>query len=730
MTTALKVVVVTSIQNYTNMSKAVRYVVPFTSNDGTNYRVDIYKEGFIGRPQQLITGDQPFVTEENSSDDFFCPVRSQTGTLQICTDMPDGGTIRLEDILPADNISCPIRLVSIGANNTETIVWQGFLSCEAYSQDYTEIPQILSIPIISVLEAMASVPLDQTRSHGLATLSEAIYNALNEINVQSGMTFYTHVRYSMTSWRIFQKIIDQSVFFKENEYTHENGTVYIVNGISSQDVLKILCTFMGWIVREQGTEILFEYIGETLGMYQETFTNFGTNFHQQGTPSAQITSADMEDLEWMGTDHQRSIMQGAKSVEVVAKIQTNDFNLKLPDFPFGDTTTLEWIKIKYQSNTWKYLYDLFNNNNNNNAYSNIAYGYYSGQLTRRGDSQYTFAYLGASTKSAFFSRMSLLPQSPQPAIYKNPMVAGAAFMRYAIEDEQTSTHNMQTGLYCPLLPGAHGQDAPIFKMWTPKRSAFLNGHFNIKADMLFNALYRYNSANEQIMSDKINDSYIACDGEKLDMVLKVGDKYWTGSDWTDTRTIFQATMTEGGIDVDIPVNQYLSGQVQIEVLAGVTITHINTLYEVIFKSLEVSFAYNEDYQASNRSENHYFSILETNFRDEIGINTEIATWLNNQPSPSIVRVGAAAGQAMTEMTYYTSTGSESRRPEVDLLNRLAAYYGAARQRLELKTTHPASAALSLIKYNGISPDTRKYLPLSESRDWKSEECTITCFETI
>ena len=245
--------------------------------------------------------------------------------------------------------------------------------------------------------------------------------------------------------------------------------------------------------------------------------------------------------------------------------------------------------------------------------------------------------------------------------------------------------------------------------------------------MLFNALYRYNSANEQIMSDSIDDSYINCDNEKLDMVFKVGTKYWTGSGWSSNRTIFQATMTGGGININIPVTQYISGQVQIEVLAGVTVTHLNTLYEVIFKSLEVSFAYNENYQASDRNENHYFRLLGTNFRDEISVNTDLASSLNNKPSPSLIMNDQTT--PMKTLEYKVSGGTEQRRPEVDLLNRLATYYGAARHRISLIVKHPTAAPLPLLRLNGISPDNRKYLPLAESRDWSEETCTIKCFET-
>ena len=84
---------------------------------------------------------------------------------------------------------------------------------------------------------------------------------------------------------------------------------------------------------------------------------------------------------------------------------------------------------------------------------------------------------------------------------------------------------------------------------------------------------------------------------------------------------------------------------------------------------------------------------------------------------------------MTTLDYVLSGGgTEARRPEVDLLNRLASYYGAARQTLDLIVKHPTVAALPLLKLNGIN-DGKVYLPLSESRDWQTGVCKLTCFET-
>ena len=706
------------------MAKNIRWQIPFVSTiDKTKYRVDIYDEGTF-TPVELTAGPTPFVTNEDASDDFFHPVRTQTGTLQVCTQLPSGGMITLNDLLPENNISRPVRLVSIATNNTETIEWQGFLSCEAYNQDYIGIPQILDIPVISVLEAMDSVQLDQSRSSGLVLVRAALKTAIDEMMLQSGMNFYDYVNYSQTSYHILNKYIDQTVLFEQKEYNNENSTTYIVSGLSVKNAIERIAQYMGWVVRENGTTIYFIRLGDDIYTSYVVYENFGNSsaFSQR---EDYVINNLATDVAYRGTGHQRSIAAGAKSVEVIAKLDTSDFDLKIPKFPFGDISNLEWQNgIKYKSSTFKYLYIQINYNNA--AYNNNAYSYHKGEITRTGDSSYTANYLGIGTKAEFLARLSLFPHaSDQKYINANPQVAGAILIRYAIEDEQTDTHSLKEGLYCPLLPGQNGQDYPIYKMWTVKKHTFFNGKFIISAAMLFNALYRYNSINQQIMSDNVGDEYIACPGEEMTFVFRVGNKYWNGTNWVSSRSTFQIPLVDTGFDYEIEADQHLSGDVELEVMAGVSVTHVNTLYEVIFNSLEVNFQLNEDYQASDRRENHYFRLLGTNFRDEISVSTEIASNLNNQPCPSLIMDDITT--PMTVMDYVVSGGTESRRPEVDLLDRLAIYYGSARQRLELEVEHPTAAPLPLLKLNGIN-DGKVYIPLAESRDWKQDVSTITCFE--
>ena len=195
------------------MEKAIKWQIPFASLSGTLYRIDIYAEGYSGDPIQLTAGETPFVTDEDSSEDFFAPIRTQTGSIQVCTRKPDGTMLTLEEILPANNIDYSVFVLSIASDNTETIEWQGFLSSEAYSQSYTAIPENITLPVISVLEAMKSVEIssywfNQTAGEKIGNfIMGLLYQIYQDTDIQ------LHSVFSQASEDICNKYIFVSQFF-------------------------------------------------------------------------------------------------------------------------------------------------------------------------------------------------------------------------------------------------------------------------------------------------------------------------------------------------------------------------------------------------------------------------------------------------------------------------------------------------------------------------------------
>ena len=86
---------------------------------------------------------------------------------------------------------------------------------------------------------------------------------------------------------------------------------------------------------------------------------------------------------------------------------------------------------------------------------------------------------------------------------------------------------------------------------------------------------------------------------------------------------------------------------------------------------------------------------------------------------------------METLDYTVTAEPDLKRPESELLSRLALYYHRKRRTLSLivkPTDMPYEHALPIEVFNGLDTDTRQYVPLVESRDWREETSTIQCFE--
>ena len=711
------------------MAKAIRWQIPFVSISGTQYRLDIYadNDGSWSGITQLRPGASPFVTDEDDDKNFFTPVRSHTGTIEICTDIPvqtiypSGGLLSMDEIMPASNIDHPVQLVSI-SGSTETVEWQGFLSCEAYTQNYNGIPKNISIPVISVLEAMDSVEVDTEYVSGLVQARYHLYYTLTEMDRQCGMpnAFFANIYYSKGSAGILTKYIDATILYNIKEYTNEESFSYVVSGLSCKDVLIRLCTYMGWVCREQGKDIYFLRLGDEFALYKQPVSYLGA------TPSlffirdtVNIVTAEMSGLQWHGKNHKRSISQGAKSVEVVANIEDYELSMELPEFPtenllYGNTIIESYSQMDV-------------------AFSNmVEFTYYL--LTVRSTDEHTYdLFYGLNDMDVedAYAACVLNPDCNVPANYPRKTTGTAYALERAIGgffaklNFSGGDNNWIDGLY--IVAGN--------EMEATNYGPVVYHQDSIMRYRLTDGTLRFKMTAMTIMED---GTRIADFNGHAHLKLQFGNRYWNGSNWQQTACFFDADFTnlqdlgEYVLEIPITAQQPLYGNVVVEVCGSIKGgnnhgTYIQPDYDLFISELAVEYEEPEYVTENERSENKYYRLLSTNFKEEQSISTDLASTLNNKPSPSLIMDDTST--AMRMLTYNLSGGStEPRRPEVDLLNRMAAYFGAARQRVTLEVKHPTTAALALLKYNGIG-DGKKYLPLAESRDWQTETSTLTCFET-
>lgn len=753
------------------MSKAIRWQVPFASISGIKYRVDIYDEGYTGTPVQLRAGDTPFVTEEDSSEDFFAPIRTQSGTLQVCTALPDGGRISLDELLPANNIARPIRLINL--DNSNAIEWQGFLSCEAYDQDYTSIPQIIQLPVISVLEAMASVEVQLDESKAFLRILGHVCNAMKAIETESGMSSMWGSMYLSQYCRseMLAKYFYNNVYFSTEEQISGDNIVVEVHSISCKDILSQVAQFFGGCWREKGKDLYFEVIGKTNDFDYQTFANVydeSVNGHTKFWQSVNVTTdAQISQLAWAGTDHKRTVSQGAKRINVTSKLKDFSCDISLRESPVN---SLEENPSARQAN-WCEVYC----NTNENFYNLAEHKHRRGSVTVSLNQSYVSGKLATinlgynvsaiNYENTWFWNNDLyldnytglfLTTSGSQSLVGTAYHYLTSFMGYMRTEDEQENWSLESGLVICGFPESYrygsgqylGISWPsftendyIYKISNPLPFSASKGKFQFK--LQFKAFIT-NLKTQQVWRYKQSGNE-----RGVDIAIKWGNKWLKKEysvqqlkyiyEWVDQFTIISAKEhsknTTYGMDgvftADIPINSLNNGIVSVyvfpKIYGDLEVDGQQNAHGLFITTLDLSYQPPEEELVNDRSENIYATEIINAFRDEVSIDLNMASDVNNTKLATMLW----ESDGVTPVQKLTLEGVQV-RPEMNLLDRLATYYGSVRQRLDLIAKHPVvnnqQAALPLLKLNGIN-DGKKYLPLSESRDWREETCTLTCFET-
>lgn len=641
------------------MATYLRWKIPFVSRLGTQYCIDIYDEAESAfTPITLQPGDVPFTTDEDSSDDFFTPIRTQTGTIQICTRLSDGTLLDPADIMPSSDTQCPV-LVSDLTN--DKVVWAGALSCESYNQEYVGIPQMLDLSVNSVLEVARSIPISSSwTSEGANTVTSLIDDIVRYLDD----TLFTQLStvFSSVSDDILDKYIFTSKYFTFDTNDISGEVTYIYSAASIYEVLEEICKFMGWTLREQeGTLYFSRYCYDELG----------------------TTSANIADLDWVGTNHQRSISLGAKQVSVEAPVEKFETNLDMPECPTSGLTAKN-----YYSSRWYY-----------DKCTKASVGKFTSEDLSK---CYLARFYGISNDSSFKWEMRYFDLGFSNSI----RMIGHVYS----DDSYSRLCTITSAKPFSIVLGVRGtiEDVGFFKI----------------------------SVKEEISAANSYTGYIRCSVRFLSQYYSPTIGLWVSSEAT-----FKVPITNGSGEIMFPLpknNGYYTISSSDIVLTIYDDFDINGGTNAIIS--DINLTYEPPYKGGKEdiSSNRYVQKLNAS-RDEVNIDLPFASSMNNVNGLTHIyevhRYHYGGGEyidyiePITTINYATDDQgtTEARRPEKDLLDRLASYYGTTRTKLELEVEHPTTAPLPLLRLNGIN-DGKIYAPMSESRDWQMDTTKLVCME--
>lgn len=266
------------------MQRGTTYVL--TIADGSNTVVN------------LVPSATPFVTDVDNSEEFFAPVRAQSGNIEILGEISD-----VEPLLssnPAD------RLVTLNGTegSTTTLRWKGYLQTTTFSQTWDKGPLPISLPVVSHLGIIESYNFERVNYVRFAEF----FKAMSEC---TGTAFYTSF--------VFPNIPDIATILKYNfsgqafakwddkTRTYEYGNFH--------EILTEICKLFGWVAIEVADQLCLVAPDNTSGYVSFTaaqMSTLATGGSATGTAITQSTIHEIID----GADHTIDYLQGKKSVKV------------------------------------------------------------------------------------------------------------------------------------------------------------------------------------------------------------------------------------------------------------------------------------------------------------------------------------------------------------------------------------------------------------------------------
>ncbi len=750
------------------MAKAVRWQIPFVSTiENKKYRIDIYDEtgGWSG-VTTLIAGPTPFVTDEDSSMDLFEPIRIQTGNIQVCTSLPDGGSISLNDLLPETNISRPVRLVN--TDGFEIIKWQGFLSCEAYNQNYVDTPQIVELPVISVLEAMDNIEISPYESIGYEDIIVHILFALKNIENKCGMTLFSeiYVPTIMDTSALKANVFDNTYFLSEKVINGDNILVE-VHSISCKKILSQFAKFYGLVFREVGQDIFID-MPDSLASETMEVRDFADYYQYRvvekigyGGMTVNRTEEDIINLRWRGTGHQLNINQGKRRIKITSELKDFVGSLSLLECPLGSLVenpeTRQSTYGEIYCNTNDTFYSLAKHQclnaiatfasdgtsgatlTFNGLSSSIGYGdtifwknndfrtYYKELVgppprTKQGTISLKLTSFMGFWRDQAGNLMSglILCGCPKWLLYQVNPVSGYSWSKFALTKDNyifkqssalpvlVNSGYIRLKLYlAPVVWNGYG-----FPMWSNDGGVYSPGWYKNYTPSLTIAI-------------QVGDKWVNRSGSTYSIgssfqAFSLDLNYYgsTKSNWSASIGTSLGISEESGLY--IPISSTCRGNIVLyiyhEIDGVVNGTTWTAPFEVIVRSFSLDYLPIVDELESNRSQNNYMIDTGSNFRDELDVDLAIASYAENNKQATLIFGVTGEPQSLVDF------GDERKRPEVYLLERMKKLYKNARQTLDLVVERPTNA-LPLMRFNGIA-DEKKYNPISESRDWGQDISTI------
>lgn len=679
------------------MSYGLIYTVPFATLENIPCVVEIEKDGYTGKPAELIAGATPFTVDIDDEEYLYTPTRFSTAKLQIV------GNDYLQSLF-----STAYREYRVTFKKDGVITWCGFIKPELYTQDYTSETFVLEIECMSAMsvlefidyttegEGKEFVPLWRLLQRCISA-SYGLYPAVYIPHVYAK----TKTEYATTGNVLERMIVSEQDFFDEDD-----------KPMKLKEVLEEVCKFLGWTC--------VDWKGE---LYLVDVDHSGT-YHRYNAALTTKTNTVINDLlvqniGFAGSNHSLDILPGYNKVTV--RCSNYPIGTLLPDEDYDELKELLSVDNE-QSDHKRVCHSVFLRPNN--------------------------------WKCTMFKNGETLRNEDMES-YKNeiPDMDGVSLMKYCIYDQENkdgqwvpsiSDYNYSKVLRVryPSSSNPINFKVGLYKVMTFKGAAatYSDGAIAIDGEIKIIEDGKLIPWDESLAGTGLND--IACQ-------IRIGNKYYGNTDgyvskgfsWSEDSNSFMYLLDNwnnaGGKDwipipngktlsmpytglkgIIIPTNVYLSGELEFTLISTNKKSALggNRVGSgLLIQNFKVKYQKEDGLsQSDNNSDRTYENVLNENYINELDeIELKISSYNEDGACYSKVLLD---GEYLTDNLYNVILGKE-KRPEEMLITRIINHYSTTR----IKLTQEIKNSQEIAPFTILS-DTylvgRKFINAGGSIDYK------------
>lgn len=533
---------------------AIRWIINFENDRQFSTSITIEDSSYSGEPIQLTPASNAFTLSRKMSD-IYEPIVNETGLISI-VDTGDANQ-HIDEIHPLNAMSRPVTVYYDGA-----VSWRGYLSPEALTIDNGPTPRIISFPVVGALNILNTMNITGDESYPKSVAYYLIFclqqTGYNWTNIHMSTQMHDlfdpdeQVPYYIPELRLGVSIFN---FLTKNDSINVYDEDFVpVEGSTFEEVLSSICRFFGWTIIAEGYDI---YLSTPLvdlvdNSYYYPITLTWSQLYTIATdpedttvnPSGGVTprpSKNFSDLQIAGISHRKTITNGYKKVTVTHELKDNEDGYPIIEFNGKTDVTAE------------------------NSHDQVPWGYgetpskwhgivnFLDPSKETGVTLHNYAYNSSTLIQQTLYEIPWAPYDPNGprSTPRADIVTGSTDMRY--DDTGNLICKVETNKYLRLCRRYVYGSAPVTDyvdlecdFWKPLASieSFALGIYPNGGFFCFNCFVRNQYVHYQ--SNQYRDfkglTQWGPYPYKLRVVIKVGNKYWTGTEWGTWPTVVAIQM--------------------------------------------------------------------------------------------------------------------------------------------------------------------------------------------